>query len=103
MEAMAAGRPIVAADAVALPHLVVPGHNGWLFPPGDVAALADRLAAVFADRAIMARMGAASRDLIARHDIRGSIDTFQTLYWVALGRRGDVGPASIQDLARLPA
>jgi glycosyltransferase involved in cell wall biosynthesis len=85
MEAMAAGRPVVAADAVALPHLVTPGHNGWLFPPGDVAALADRLAAVFDRPETLARMGAASRELIARHDVRSSLDRFETLYQLALG------------------
>jgi glycosyltransferase involved in cell wall biosynthesis len=85
MEAMAAGRPVVAADAVALPHLVRPGHNGWLFPPGDVVALADRLAAVFDQPDALATMGAASRELIARHDVRGSLDTFETLYLAALG------------------
>jgi hypothetical protein len=30
-------------------------------------------------------MGAASRELIARHDVRRSLDTFETLYLVALG------------------
>jgi glycosyltransferase involved in cell wall biosynthesis len=85
MEAMAAGRPVVAADAVALPHLVTPGHNGWLFPPGDVAALADRLASVFDQPGALARMGAASRELITRHDVRSSLDRFETLYLTALG------------------
>jgi glycosyltransferase involved in cell wall biosynthesis len=92
MEAMAAGRPVVAADAVALPHLVVPGHNGWLFPPGDINALAERLAALFADPATLARMGAASHELIARHDVRGSLDMFETLYRVALGATTDSLP-----------
>jgi glycosyltransferase involved in cell wall biosynthesis len=85
MEAMAAGRAVVAADAVALPHLVVPGRNGWLFPPGDVDALAARLRAVFESPAGLARMGAASREMIARHDVRSSLDTFEGLYLAALG------------------
>lgn len=33
MEAMASGLPIVAADAMALPHLVHDGENGYLFEP----------------------------------------------------------------------
>ena len=87
MEAMAAGRPVVAADAVALPHLVIPGHNGWLFPPGDITALAGRLAEVFRQPGALARMGAASRELITRHDVRASLDTFEQLYRTALGAR----------------
>lgn len=84
MEAMAAGRPIVAADAVALPHLVRPGHNGWLYPPGDVDALAARLAYVTAPGR-GARMGAASREMIRIHDVAHSLDTFETLYCIAAG------------------
>uniref|UniRef100_UPI0040488763 glycosyltransferase n=1 Tax=Aquiluna sp. TaxID=2053504 RepID=UPI0040488763 len=33
MEAMASGRPVIGADAMALPHLVHDGDNGYLFPP----------------------------------------------------------------------
>jgi glycosyltransferase involved in cell wall biosynthesis len=84
MEAMAAGRPVVAADAVALPHLVRPGRNGWLYPPGDSYALANRLADVF-EPGRAAIMGEASRELIASHDLRYSIDVFETLYRVATG------------------
>ncbi|HEX5407512.1 MAG TPA: DMT family transporter [Pseudonocardiaceae bacterium] len=85
MEAMAAGRPVVAADAVALPHLVQPGRNGWLYRPGDIAGLAGRLAALFDQPGALAAMGAASRAMIARHDMRNSLDTFETLYRVAMG------------------
>jgi glycosyltransferase involved in cell wall biosynthesis len=85
MEAMAAGRPVVAADAVALPHLVVPGRNGWLYPPGDVPALAGRLAALFGQPGALSEMGAVSRELIARHDVRASLDTFENLYRHAIG------------------
>lgn len=39
-EAMASGRPIVAADAAAVPEIVRDGVDGLLFPPGDEQALA---------------------------------------------------------------
>lgn len=85
MEAMAAGKPVVVADAMALPHLCRPGRNGWLFTPGDVRGLADRLHAVTADPAVTARMGAASSDLIAAHAIDTTLETFESLYARALG------------------
>ena len=44
MEAMASGLPVVAANAVALPHLVQDGVNGYLFEPGNADDLADKLA-----------------------------------------------------------
>jgi glycosyltransferase involved in cell wall biosynthesis len=80
MEAMAAGKPVVAADAMALPHLVRPGRNGWLFQPGDVRGLADRLHGVLADPSVTARMGAASSELIAKHAIGGTLDRFEEIY-----------------------
>jgi glycosyltransferase involved in cell wall biosynthesis len=88
MEAMAAGRPVVVADAVALPHLVEPGRNGWLFPPGDVPALAAALASVFDEPGALATMGAASRELAERHDVRQSLATFEGLYRSVIGTDG---------------
>ncbi|GGM71439.1 hypothetical protein GCM10010106_17130 [Thermopolyspora flexuosa] len=80
MEAMAAGKPVVAANAMALPHLVRPGRNGLLFPPGDVAALADALALILGDAGTAERMGEAGREIIARHDIEATLDAFEALY-----------------------
>ncbi|WP_257155975.1 glycosyltransferase [Streptomyces sp. Ru87] len=80
MEAMAAGKPVVAADAMALPHLVHPGRNGLLYPPGDIPALAAALASVLGDAGMRTRMGQAARGIVARHDIGHTLDTFETLY-----------------------
>ncbi|MBW4720911.1 glycosyltransferase [Saccharothrix obliqua] len=80
MEAMAAGKPVVVADAMALPHLCEPGRNGWLFTPGDVAGLADRLHSVTADPAVTARMGVASLELISAHAIDATLDKFEAIY-----------------------
>ncbi|WP_433262481.1 glycosyltransferase [Actinosynnema sp. CS-041913] len=85
MEAMAAGKPVVVADAMALPHLCRPGRNGWLFTPGDVAGLADRLHSVISDPTVTARMGAASSELIASHAIESTLETFESLYARAIG------------------
>ncbi|WP_144875000.1 glycosyltransferase [Microbacterium sp. 1.5R] len=81
MEAMASALPIVAADAVALPHLVHDGENGYLFEPGNADALAARLTDVLtADRAEYERMQQASLDGVAIHDITRTLDTFEALY-----------------------
>jgi glycosyltransferase involved in cell wall biosynthesis len=80
MEAMAAGKPVVAADAMALPHLVHHGHNGWLYPPGDVPALAAALSGLLADTDLRTRMGTASRQLIAEHNSDATIARFEALY-----------------------
>ncbi|WP_394686018.1 glycosyltransferase [uncultured Microbacterium sp.] len=81
MEAMASGLPIVAANAVALPHLVHDGENGYLFEPGNADELAARLADVLtAAPEERARMQQASLDAVAVHDINRTLDTFEALY-----------------------
>jgi glycosyltransferase involved in cell wall biosynthesis len=88
MEAMASGLPVVAADAVALPHLVHDGENGYLFPPGDVDAMAARLTDVLtASPDERRRMQQASLDGVTVHDIQRTLDTFEALY------RGEALPA----------
>ncbi len=80
LEAMASGLPVVAADAMALPHLVRPGVNGWLYTPGDVRELANRLGDLLADADLRHRMGAASRELVAAHAVDGTLDAFVGIY-----------------------
>jgi glycosyltransferase involved in cell wall biosynthesis len=99
MEAMAAGLPVVAADAMALPHLVRSGKTGHLYPPGDVAALAARLGELAGDEDRRAEMGAAGRTLVARHDLTRTLSEFEDLYRQVSGRpqpatlRSDLEPA----------
>lgn len=81
MEAMASALPVVAADAVALPHLVHDGENGYLFQPGDVDELAQRLTDVLtAAPEEYERMQRASLDGVSVHDINRTLDTFEALY-----------------------
>ena len=43
VEAQALGRPVVASDHGGARETVLEGETGWLFPPGDVDALAETL------------------------------------------------------------
>jgi len=49
VEAMLAGRPVVAGDTQGLREIVRPGDNGELAAPGDAAALADAVARLVGD------------------------------------------------------
>jgi glycosyltransferase involved in cell wall biosynthesis len=81
MEAMASGLPIVAANAMALPHLVHDGENGYLFEPGNVDDLADKLTRVLtAPEDEYQRMKKASLKIVESHDIQRTLDTFESLY-----------------------
>ena len=71
MEAMAAGRPVVATYVAGIPELVRPAETGWLVPAGDAAALRDALRDVSrTSHGKLAAMGAAARALVLeRHDV----------------------------------
>ncbi|NUW38005.1 glycosyltransferase [Nonomuraea sp. SMC257] len=78
LEAMATGLPVVAANAMALPHLV--DGNGYLFEPGDVMGLARHLTAILANGELRARLGRASRELAQTHDHQVSLARFEQIY-----------------------
>lgn len=81
MEAMAAGRPIVAANAMALPHLVHDGDNGYLFEPDDVDQFADSLLRILtANQDELDRLSENSLHLIKSHDIQRTLTIFEGLY-----------------------
>lgn len=81
MEAMASGLPIVAADAMALPHLVHEGENGYLFQAGNDRELADALKKVLTlSPEGYEKMQLASLEAVKVHDIDRTLDTFERLY-----------------------
>jgi glycosyltransferase involved in cell wall biosynthesis len=61
LEAMAAGRPVVASRVGGLAEVVVEGETGLLAAPGDAAALAAALRTVAGDPALRARLGHGGR------------------------------------------
>lgn len=81
MEAMASGLPIVAADAMALPHLVHEDVNGYLFQPGNDRELAERITAILElSPEAYREMQLASLEGVKVHDIDRTLDTFEALY-----------------------
>lgn len=61
MEAMAAGKPVVASRVAALPELVEEGRTGFLVEHGDVIGLADRIKTLLGDGELRRRMGEEGR------------------------------------------
>lgn len=81
MEAMASGRPVIGADAMALPHLVHDGDNGYLFEPDNASDLAAKLRLVIeADQVELQRLSENSLHLIQSHDIARTVRLFEDLY-----------------------
>jgi glycosyltransferase involved in cell wall biosynthesis len=67
LEAMAAGRAVVASDVGGIPETIVDGDNGLLAPPSDEAALAAALGRVLGDETLRARLACNARMTIEQH------------------------------------
>ncbi len=61
LEPQAAGVPVIASAAGALPEWIGHGHNGLLFPPGDVTALRRLILQVVDDPGLVLRLSANTR------------------------------------------
>jgi len=66
LEAMAAGRPVVATDVGGIPELVEDAVTGYLVAPGDTVEMSQRIWRLLQDPAECRRMGAAGRARVAR-------------------------------------
>jgi len=62
VEAMASGRPVVGTRVGGVPELIVDGATGFLVPPGDAEALADRVLRLLKDPLRADAMGARGRE-----------------------------------------
>lgn len=80
LEAMACGRPVLLADAVALPDLVTPGANGYLFKPGDAQDAAHYLGLLADERKRWPEMGRASLEKAAYHSLENTLQRYESLY-----------------------
>jgi glycosyltransferase involved in cell wall biosynthesis len=64
LEAMAAGRPVVATRTGGLDEIVINGLTGFLVKPGDKAGLARQTRLLLDDPALAARLGEAGRQRV---------------------------------------
>lgn len=84
LEAMAAGKAIVATRVGDNPHVLEPGVTGLLIEPGNVAAMVAGLGTVAADAGVRAGLGRAARDAFEHrftlgHMIRAYEDVYREL------------------------
>lgn len=82
LEAMSHGRPVVAPYLAGIPELVKEGRNGWLFPAGDVEALAAAMRACLhaADDELLRMSRAARADVRTAHDIDTEAEKLADLF-----------------------
>ena len=67
LEAMAHELPVVGTTVGGVPEVIVAGETGFLAPPRDGAALAQRLRPLLDSSPLRQRLGHAARDRVIRH------------------------------------
>lgn len=81
LEAMHAGKAIVASGVGGVPQAVTAGREALLVPPGDPAALAAALESLLCDPALRRRLSAAARARAReRYSVEAMVDGYEELY-----------------------
>lgn len=81
LEAMAAGRPVVATRGGGVPEVVVHGETGLLVPPGRPDALAEAIGELLSDPARAEAMGEAGRRRVAeRFSLQATVAGVESAY-----------------------
>lgn len=96
LEAMAVGLPVVATAVDGTPELVVDGETGYLVPPADPQALAERICALLYDRRRATDFGSQGRRRVeANFSLEKQVQRFQNLYahFALNGAASDAGVA----------
>ena len=81
LEAMAAGKPVIATAVGGIPEFVKPGATGILVEPGNAGALADAIETLLADPDRARRLGANARALVQeRHEMSSVVRRHEEVY-----------------------
>jgi len=85
MEYMVLAKPVVTTDCAGSRELVVQGETGFLVPPQDPVALADRIGYLLDNPEKARRMGEAGREYIAQHfSLNTMVDKTVEIYKYAI-------------------
>ena len=88
MEAMCLGLPVIATNIGGSVEQVADGETGWLVPPNDPAALAEKLELLLRDEALRTRFGEAGRRRVAeRFTLNGMVEKIVRVYDECLNSR----------------
>lgn len=80
MEAMAMGRPVIAARSGGLPDIVADGETGIIVPQGDAEALGAAITRLLADVGLRAHMGEAGKRRVADFQAHSVVQRLEAVY-----------------------
>jgi glycosyltransferase involved in cell wall biosynthesis len=80
-QALAAGRPVISYDCDGANEVCLRGQTGFLVSPGDIHALAERLAQLATDAALREQFGTRGRELVrANFSVETMVEKIYGLY-----------------------
>lgn len=86
IEAMAAGRPVVATDVGGTKEAIEDGVSGFVVPPVDAAAMVERIFALATDEKLRQKFGAEARKRVeALFTIEKNVEKTELIYAELLG------------------
>jgi glycosyltransferase involved in cell wall biosynthesis len=89
IEALAAGRPVVATRVGGVPDVVSDGEDGFLVEVGDVDGIAGKLAQLARDPELRRRFGDRGRErVLPRYRVERLVDDVDALYRELLSEQG---------------
>ena len=81
LEAMAAGKPVIASRVGGMQDVIQDGVNGWLVPPRDPVALAEAMVKVLENPVLGSKIGDHARETVAtRYRIGEMIERLSAVY-----------------------
>ena len=84
VEAMAAGKPVVASRTGGIPDLIKNGKNGFLVKPGDINDLSFAINRLLADRKLRDEMGNRGRAMARNFGVEKMVEKIDGLYCALL-------------------
>jgi len=103
LEAMSCARPVLAANARALPELVEHGVNGYLFKPFNAASIAGTVQLFLSKRQRWAEMGLAGLEKSKPHHLSNTIRCYVEWYESVIGRPAVTRTLQPEARLRVPA
>lgn len=89
LEAMAAGKPVVASRVGEAPYLVADGQDGLLVDPGDIDGMTDALRRLVDDPGLRSRLGkAASEKAALQFTVRRMTRSYEEIYLALMSQAG---------------
>ena len=86
IEAMASGKPVIAANTGGLSDIIIDGETGLLVPPGESRALRKAMERLIADKTLRERMGRAARARAAGYQADQVVAQIEQVYFSLLER-----------------